>query len=802
VSDAPTTPRVLKFGVFELDPRAGELRKFGMRQKLAGHPMELLIALVERPQEIVTREELRLRIWPENVFLDYDLALKKAVNRAREVLGDSAESPRFIETLPRRGYRFIAPVTAANGGNSVPDALPLAPAATPPASHAQEPSAVTTAPAAVPKPTRTWGYFGTVAAAICIAALVWLTLGRPALPFRARDSVLIADFENHTGDPRFDDALQLAFTISLEQSRYANVYPRGWLPSVLERMKRPSDARITAELGREICQRENIRGLIAGEITRTGQEYAISAQLIDPETNAAVRSHTQRAHGEDQILNALDKIAGSIRADLGESLYQISRANQPLPQVTTPSVTALKEYADGLSLWSHAKFKEGMDQYNAAIASDPDFAMAHATLASAYCSHIMNNYDLGKQEYQKALSLSTRVTERERLQIETDYERDMGHVASAQELTRLYLNQYPDDRQERFAFARSLRLHGEEAEAIEQYKKLLQVAPDDARSYLEIATAYKDLGRVPDALHAYSETFRLEPEWLTVANVNREYGFTLVKAGQEAHAEEAFALMQKDPVNRPHGLRSLALLDLMHGRYNSAKQRIQRADSIDEDPTGRHYPFSIARDHFLMAIVERGRENQAAEFRQLETALAESRDLGPKVEYASLVGLQYARDGAVDKAEKIVQTIESMVDNSNKSQAGYVRILKGEIAASRGNLDEALGLLTMSDPEFGNAVLVLATEATAHAYYRAGKLDLAVPSYESALSKGCHFLGWEEAQQRCLEDRLDLASDYVARGDVQKANETLAPLLDLWKDADPDLRFKKKVTELHDRLAK
>jgi len=111
---APSRLRVLKFGVFEVDLNAGELRKAGMRQKLAGQPFQVLQLLLEHPQEIVTREELQHRIWPKDTFVDYDLALKKAVNRVREALGDSVNSPRFIETIPRRGYRFIAPL-AGNG---------------------------------------------------------------------------------------------------------------------------------------------------------------------------------------------------------------------------------------------------------------------------------------------------------------------------------------------------------------------------------------------------------------------------------------------------------------------------------------------------------------------------------------------------------------------------------------------------------------------------------------------------------------------------------------------------------------
>src|SRR6266849_7099207 len=102
--------RILTFSIFDLDLLTGELRKSGMRQKLAGQPLQVLLLLLERPNEIVTRDQLRHRIWPKNTFVDYDLALKKAINRLRKALGDSADSPRFIETIPRRGYRFIAPV--------------------------------------------------------------------------------------------------------------------------------------------------------------------------------------------------------------------------------------------------------------------------------------------------------------------------------------------------------------------------------------------------------------------------------------------------------------------------------------------------------------------------------------------------------------------------------------------------------------------------------------------------------------------------------------------------------------------
>ena len=213
---------------------------------------------------------------------------------------------------------------------------------------------------------------------------------------------MVADFENQTGDSRFDEALRTAFIVSLEQSRHANVFPQIRVGTVLKLMGKSSTEHVTPALGREICQRENIRGLIAGSITRTGQEFALSAQLIDPQTGATVRSYMERSYGEDHILDALDVIAADIRRDLGESLYQIHRADRPLPEVTTSSLTALKQYADGVALWHQGKFKEAETLLRAAVQTDPNFAMAHGALGNAYFSYIDNAPRARKRRIRKS----------------------------------------------------------------------------------------------------------------------------------------------------------------------------------------------------------------------------------------------------------------------------------------------------------------------------------------------------------------------------------------------------------------
>ena len=797
MEQAPSSP-MLKFGPYLVDLAAGEIRKNGSRIRLQEKPLRVLALLAERQGQVVTREELKKRLWPEDTFVDFETGLNTAVSKLRDALCDSAETPRYIETIPRRGYRFVAPVELVhahqpaarnldNGQKPEP-----APAVT---STADDLSGTETLKVSGAKSTVRSTLWISLAAAILLAVggTYWLTHGRSALSFHSSDSVLIADFENLTGDSRFDNALSTAFGVSIAQSRYANVYPRMQLDAVLKRMGRPQSERITPALGREICQRESVRGLIVSSITRTGQEYAITAQLIDPRSGAPVRSYTERAHGEDRILDALDALSKEIREALGESLYQIHHADKPLPQVTTPSLTALQQYAEGSALWNRGKYQDGATLLRAAIASDPDFAMAHAALGSAYYSYITNAPESGKKEYEQALSLSSRTTDRERMIIETHYALDQNHVGEADLLFRAYLDRYPDDSVMRFDYANLLRKNERETDAIEQYEQVLRVAPDFAHAYVGIATAYKSLNNFPAALQAYSKAFEIDPQWLTAGNVNREYGFALVSNGEDQKAEQVFTALLNNAETRENGLRSLAFFDLYHGRYASAHNRLEQSLDLIK---AKNSPLGLARLHMLLAIVAEGIGDKNKQRKNLDAAVAGLNDSQQKVLFGAMIGDVCARDGFVDQAQKIAALITPVADQRNLEQMGYLHLLLGEIALSLGQNDKAIELLMQSEKENQTGFSI---EALAYAYQHSGKIDEAVAMYEKMFSSNERSLGWEP-QQRWLEARYTLALDYSSRGDKQKARETLATLLNLWKDADANLPLLKQAKAEYAKL--
>jgi tetratricopeptide (TPR) repeat protein len=609
---------------------------------------------------------------------------------------------------------------------------------------------------------------------------------------------LIADFENQTGDPRFDDALLTAFTVSVGQSRFVNVFPRSRLESVLKRMGRSGTERATVPLAREICTRENVRGLIANTITRTGQAFELTTELIDPETGATVRSYKERSYGEDHILDALDSIAGRLRADLGESLSEIQKADRPLPQVTTTSLTALKEYAEGASLWSHTKYDDAVTLYKAAIEIDPNFAMAHAALGRAYTSYIYYQTDLGRKEYETALALPSRLTERERMVIEAHAAIDLDHVEAADRLCRSYLATYPEDWSLLRGYSTFVRRHGREAEAIELHKRILAIAPDDAQTWIEMATADSGQGNFSAAVQAYSHAFQIEPNWLTAGNINREYGMALVGNSEERKAVSVFSDLLEKPDKRADGLRSLALLDLYHGGYSKAQLRLQEALQVDE---AKHDVFAVARTHFFLAVVAEGTGDSRTRLQELDAAVANLKTMGPKVEWGSIVGQEYVRAGALEKAEKLAVFITPLADAHDNEQKGYVHLLQGAISAEKGETENAIAeLSSITDPAFGRSVTSLAMDTIAHADQRAGNLDQAMVWYEKLASPLGPLAFWEP-QQRWAFARYQLAVDYKERGQADKARQTLATLQDLWKDADANLPLRRAALQLQSRLA-
>jgi len=775
------TRPLLKFGPYEVDLTQGELRKDGVRVPLQEKPFRLLAAVAERQGKVVTRAELQAHLWEGESFRDFDNGLNTAVRKVRMALGDESDAPQYVETLPRRGYRFLVPVEIVQEQGPGPRLVRTRstdhPSATSPA---QEEIAVGIPDSRPRHRPRNVVLVAATALVVVSAVVMWLTHGRPVFSFNARDSVLIADFENQTGDPRFDQALETAFTVSLAQSRHANVFPRVRLPEILALMGKPPGEPITPVVGREVCLRENIRGLITVSITRTGSEYRLSAQLIDPQSGETIRSYTQRSNGEGQLLDGLDTIAADLRRDLGESLYQIHKNTRPLPEVTTASLPALQAYADGNALWHKGRYKDAMSLYRTAAETDPDFAMAHAALGNAYYSYIYNDTTKGDEQYRKALALIPRTTQRERMNIQANYANAQGHLDDAESLYQISLQSYPDDFQTLSSYAGLLRKNGRAQESIAQYEALLRIAPDDTRTHVELATAYGTLGRFREAVGEYERAFQIDPAYVNSGNVSREYGMALILNGDLHKAEALFSSQLQNEKTREEGLRSMALLDLYRGRYESARSLLRQALELDGKAEA---PLSLAREHLQLAMVAAGEADTRDESDQLDAAIENFKAVDLKVIVGAWIGSVCARDGFVDQAEKIEAAISPLVDKKSLEQVAYLALLQGEIALQHGDNAKAIQLLSFAEQQKSSP---FSMEALAHAYQKSGDMARAVAQYERLIAAPQKSLMWEP-QQRWLVAHYVLASDYVAMGDRMRAKRALDPLLAVWEDADGNL---------------
>ncbi len=632
-----------------------------------------------------------------------------------------------------------------------------------------------------------------IAAATGLGWMIWTTMRSP-LDFMSRDWILVSDFLNQTGDPVFDRSLWSAFNVSLQQSTTANVFPRSRLEETLKRMGKNVDAPIDEAIGREICLREDIRGLVAPEIASAGGKYTLSARLVDPRTAASVRAYQVTVADRDEVIEALGTIAGRVRRDLGESLGSIQKSDRPLPLVTTRSLEALKSFAEGSRLWRRGAYDQAVGMYESAVARDPDFAMAHAALGTACYSFVIRKPMLGKQHYERALHNEERITDRERLFIRAAFARDLGRIEEASEDYRLYLSIYPDDAVARYVYATMLMLNQRPDAAIEEFKEVIRIAPSYAPAYINLATTYKKLDRPQEALPYYAKAFELERTFLSTATINHEYAFTLVAAGNLSKAREVTRLAFDNPDLKSSGLRSMAFLALYEGKYAEAKEHLQ--ESILLSKAKKDF-LRVARGCVFMSILLDGENDPAGRLQALDEAARNVDQLpDPLVWLAARIGAGFARSGNPEKAGRILRKIQPAVDQKSAEQRSFLHMLEGELALANGSPRRAVELLLLADRE-ASTEETLAT--LAFAYDRSGNRARAIESYEKLVSKVGTALGWEP-QQSWIAAHARLAELYLSAGDRERASATLARLETTWKNADPNLPLTKEIIQLRKRL--
>ena len=515
----------------------GELRKAGMRQKLPGQPFQVLQALLERPGEIITREELRQRLWPDNIFVDYELALKKAVNRLREVLGDSADSPHFIETIPRRGYRFIGTIAA-------PPSVP--------SDFAERPivGAVETAEAHVGGPKsetrKSRKLVGSVVLAGIAAGLLWANADRLRTRIFAKSrsveihSIAVLPLQNLSTDPReeyFSEGITEALTTDLAQISALRVISR----TSSEHFKG------SRETLPEIARQLNVEAVVEGSVTRSENRVRITAQLIEAQSDRHLWAKTYDRDFQD-ILRLQDEVARDIAAEIRISVTPQEQARLSLEQKTNPS--AYDAYLRGRYLWSQRN-AESIDKaasyFQQAAREDPAFALAYSGLSDCYWVGWGAKIDLplADRYATKAVALQPELAE--------------AHAS----LGIVRLNEY--------------QMSGAEREL----KRAIELNPNYAMAHHFYSGYLLSVGRTVDALKENDLARRLDPFSIPVNTArviilvgSRNYGEAIEQA------EKNRELAPQSPV--PHN--SLARLYWLEGKAPEAIAEERKAATLKNFP--------------------------------------------------------------------------------------------------------------------------------------------------------------------------------------------------------------------------
>jgi serine/threonine protein kinase/tetratricopeptide (TPR) repeat protein len=335
-------------------------------------------------------------------------------------------------------------------------------------------------------------------AVLVIAGLLVLYSSRKAPALTNKDTVLLADFVNTTGDNVFDGTLKQALAVQLGQSPYLNIFPDERVNAALRFMGRTPNERITKDIAKEICERQGIKAMIVGSIANLGTHYVLTLEAINAHEGDTIAREQSEADGKEQVLKALGNAASRLREKLGESLTSIKQFDAPIEQATTSSLEALKAFTQGTEQRSQGKQPEAIAFYKRAIELDPNFGMAYARLAVVYNN--MFQTELAQQYSQKAYDLRDRVSERERYYISEKYASYVtGDRDEAIKVLRAWAQSYPNDYIPHNNLGVNYVLAGQYEDALNEAREALRLSPNTITAQTNYVEAFIRLNRFDEA---------------------------------------------------------------------------------------------------------------------------------------------------------------------------------------------------------------------------------------------------------------------------------------------------------------
>jgi serine/threonine protein kinase len=677
---------------------------------------------------------------------------------------------------------------------SVPQetAVSLATVAQTPAASGQQ-----IAPAAPPTVTarvkgavsRNWkGIVATVLVFTIAAGAAWYWRQRKTPALTQKDTILLADFINTTGDTVFDETLKQALAVQLQQSPYLYIIPEKRVREALQYMGRSADERVTGAVARELCERENIKAVLNGSIAEMGSQFVISLEAVNCITGDSLARDQVTADSKEKVLAALGTAASGLRGKLGESLASIKQFDKPIREATTSSLEALKAFAQGEELEDAGQDLQAASTYKRAIDLDPNFASAYSSLASIYANR--GEEERSIEYVEKAHALRDRVSERERFSIDSDYHWMVtGDVEKEMEVEESYRETYPrEDAPVNNLAVNYILYFGQFEKAIQLGKEALRLDPHATGSYFAVAGGYLGLNRPEEAKTFAESGLPTNPNL-----VNLHYALYVVYGalGDEPGMQRQLKWASDVGPLEWAGFGAAQMgTDASVGKFRRTREVAEQAQQI---LTSNNFRDSAAGLPASLALLEA----QAGNFAEARSRATESMALSHKRVNLPTVAVALAFAGDLTRARSILVDLKRQYPSDTSVNGVIGPVVETLVESSNGNAARAIQILeTTRRFEMGTNWGFLPIYVRGLVYLRAGQGKEAAAEFQRILQHR----SWGACNLLYSLSLVGLARASTQIAETAKARTAYQDFLGLWKDADPDVPILRQVKAEYAKL--
>ena len=629
---------------------------------------------------------------------------------------------------------------------------------------------------------------------ILVSAIVLVALVAGGLYYRShrtktlteKDTIVLAEFDNSTGDAVFDGTLRQALSAQLEQSPFLTLLPDHRIVQTLSLMFRPADTRLTRQVAFEVCQRTTSAAVLDGSIALVGTQYLLNLRATNCANGETLASTEAQAGDKDHVLDSLGKMAGEIRGKLGESLVSVQKYDVSPLDVTTSSLEALKSYSRGSHvLHTTGDYATALPLFQRAVDLDPNFTMAYLQLGTALFQR--GETVSGTENLRKAYASRDRVSEREKFTIESIYQQFVtGDLVASREAYQLWEQTYPRDAIPSTGVCTVYGSLGDPVRALAAAQEALKRNPADEGVYVDLYSSYVALNRWDEAkaVARKARDLKLEDPYGHIVL----YEIAFAEHDVPAMEREASSLMGQ-PGFEDVMLKQESDTAAYVGQFAQADELLGRAAESARRANG---PETAAYYEASGALREGMAGNTMLAKRPVHAVIALSQ--GRDVEGRAALAAALASD--VEIASRLAADLNKRFPQDTKVQFMYLPTIRASMALSRGNAEESLRAVSVAAPFDLGDLALLPTYVRANAYLQARRGNDAAAEFQKIIDHP----GIVSNYLHGALAHLGMARAFAMQGDTAKARAAYKDFLTLWKDADPDIPILKEAKAEYEKL--